>query len=136
MLAEFASVVDAVRCAIEVQGGMNERNEGLPPERRIAFRLGIQGGDVMAEADGELMGDGVNIAAHLEEIALPGGTCLSEDAFRQVRGKAPTLPTLASAASKTSLSRCVSMRSLPRHHTPRRETRRDVCPLSCCRSPM
>jgi hypothetical protein len=83
MLVEFASEVDAVRCAIEVQGGMNERNEGLPPERRIEFRLGIHVGDVMAEADGDLMGDGVNIAARLERIALPGGTCLSEDA----RGK-------------------------------------------------
>src|SRR4029077_16868432 len=81
------SVVDAVRCAIEVQNGMVERNAGLPPERRIQFRVGIHLGDVVEESDGDLMGDGVNIAARLEGIAEPGGICLSEDASRQVRGK-------------------------------------------------
>jgi TolB-like protein/class 3 adenylate cyclase/Flp pilus assembly protein TadD len=86
-LIEFKSVVDAVRCAIEVQKGMVERNAGLPPERRIEFRVGIHLGDVVAEEDGDLMGDGVNIAARLEGIAEPGGICLSEDAWRQVRGK-------------------------------------------------
>ena len=65
-LIEFRSVVDAVRCAIEVQTGMVERNAGLPPERRIEFRVGIHLGDVVEEADGDLMGDGVNIAARLE----------------------------------------------------------------------
>ena len=86
-LIEFRSVVDAVRCAIEVQNGMVERNAGLPPERRIEFRVGIHLGDVVEESDGDLMGDGVNIASRLEGIADPGGICLSEDAYRQVRDR-------------------------------------------------
>ena len=86
-LVEFRSVVDAVRCAIEVQNGMVERNAGLPPDRCIEFRIGIHLGDVVEEADGDLMGDGVNIAARLEGIAKPGAICLSEDAHRQVKGR-------------------------------------------------
>ena len=86
-LIEFRSVVDAVRCAIEVQNGLIERNAGLPPERRIEFRVGIHLGDVVEEADGDLMGDGVNIAARLESIAAPGAICLSEQAFWQVKGR-------------------------------------------------
>jgi adenylate cyclase len=86
-IIEFRSVVDAVRCAIEVQTGMIERNAGLPPERRIEFRVGVHLGDVVEEADGDLMGDGVNIAARLEGIAKPGAICLSEDAYRQVSGR-------------------------------------------------
>ncbi len=86
-IVEFRSVVDAVRCAIEVQNGMVERNTGLPPERRIEFRVGIHLGDVVEESDGDLMGDGVNIAARLEGIAKPGGICLSEDAYRQVKAR-------------------------------------------------
>jgi adenylate cyclase len=87
ILIEFRSVVDAVRCAIEVQNGMAERNAGLPAERRIEFRCGIHLGDVVEESDGDLMGDGVNIAARLEGIAKPGAICLSEDAYRQVKGR-------------------------------------------------
>ena len=87
ILIEFRSVVDAVRCAIEVQNGMAERNAGLPPERRIEFRVGIHLGDVVEESDGDLMGDGVNIAARLEGIAKPGAICLSEDAYRQVKSR-------------------------------------------------
>ena len=87
LIVEFRSVVDAVRCAIEVQNGMVERNAGLPPERRIEFRVGIHLGDVVEETDGDLMGDGVNIAARLEGIAKPGAICLSEDAYRQVKGR-------------------------------------------------
>jgi adenylate cyclase len=86
-IVEFRSVVDAVRCAIEVQNGLIERNAGLPPERRIEFRVGIHLGDVVEEEDGDLMGDGVNIAARLEGIAKPGAICLSEDAYRQVKGR-------------------------------------------------
>src|SRR5579862_3550883 len=86
-IVEFRSVVDAVRCAIEVQTGMVERNAGLPPERRIEFRVGIHVGDVVEESDGDLMGDGVNIAARLEGVATPGAICLSEDAYRQVRAR-------------------------------------------------
>jgi adenylate cyclase len=84
-IIEFRSVVDAVRCAIEVQNGLAERNCGLPPEKRIEFRIGIHLGDVVEETDGDLMGDGVNIAARLEGIAKPGAICLSEDAYRQVK---------------------------------------------------
>ncbi len=87
LLVEFRSVVDAVRCAIEVQNGMVERNAGLPPERRIEFRIGVHLGDIVEENDGDLMGDGVNIAARLEGIAKPGAICLSEDAYRQVKGR-------------------------------------------------
>src|SRR5450432_1948614 len=86
-LVEFRSVVDAVRCAIEVQNAMVERNAGVPAERRIEFRIGIHLGDIVEEADGDLMGDGVNIAARLEGICEPGAICLSEDAYRQVRGR-------------------------------------------------
>jgi adenylate cyclase len=86
-IVEFRSVVDAVRCAIEVQSGLIERNAGVPPERRIESRIGIHLGDVVEEADGDLMGDGVNIAARLEGVAKPGAICVSEDAYRQVRGR-------------------------------------------------
>jgi len=86
-IIEFRSVVDAVRCAIEVQNGMVERNAGLPPERRIEFRVGIHLGDVVEESDGDLMGDGVNIAARLEGIAKPGAICLSEQAYWQVKSR-------------------------------------------------
>ena len=86
-LIEFRRVVDAVRCAIEVQSGLIERNAGVPEDRRIEFRVGIHLGDVVEEADGDLMGDGVNIAARLEGIAQPGAICLSEDAYRQVKGR-------------------------------------------------
>ena len=84
---EFRSVVDAVRCALEVQHAMVERNAGVALEKRIEFRIGIHLGDVVEESDGDLMGDGVNIAARLEGIAKPGAICLSEDAYRQVRDK-------------------------------------------------
>jgi adenylate cyclase len=87
ILIEFRSMVQAVRCAIEIQNGMVERNAGVPPERRIEFRVGIHLGDVVEESDGDLMGDGVNIAARLEGIAKPGAIYLSEDAYRQVRAR-------------------------------------------------
>jgi adenylate cyclase len=86
-IIEFRSVVDAVRCALEVQTGMVERNAGLPPEKRIEFRIGIHLGDVVEESDGDLMGDGVNIASRLEGIAKPGAICLSEQAYWQVKGR-------------------------------------------------
>jgi TolB-like protein/class 3 adenylate cyclase len=86
-IIEFRSVVDAVRCAVEVQTAMIERNAGVPPEKRIEFRVGVHLGDVVEESDGDLMGDGVNIAARLEGIAKPGAICLSEDAYRQVKAR-------------------------------------------------
>ena len=86
-LVDFRSVVDAVRCAVEIQHAMVERNAGVPADRRIEFRIGIHLGDVVEESDGDLMGDGVNIAARLEGIAEPGGVCLSSVAYEQVRDK-------------------------------------------------
>src|ERR1700722_1622120 len=86
-LVDFRSVVDAVRCAIEVQNAMIERNVGMATDQRIEFRVGIHLGDVVEESDGDLMGDGVNIAARLEGIAEAGAICLSEDAYRQVKGR-------------------------------------------------
>ena len=124
-LIEFCSVVDAVRCAIEVQSGMTERNVGLSPERRIEFRIGIHLGDVVEENDGDLMGDGGNIAARLEGIAEPGGICLSEDAYRQVKGR---LDPAAADLGKIQLRNIAeldkgSMRcgsASPYRHSPRR----------------
>jgi adenylate cyclase len=87
ILIEFRSVVDAVRCAIEIQDAMIERNAGLPPQQCIEFRVGIHLGDIVEESDGDLMGDGVNIAARLEGVAEPGTIYLSEDAYRQVRSR-------------------------------------------------
>jgi adenylate cyclase len=86
-IIEFRSVVDAVRCAIELQNGLIERNAGVPEDRRIQFRVGIHVGDVVEEADGDLMGDAVNIAARLEGIAKPGAICLSEQVYWQVKGR-------------------------------------------------
>ena len=86
-IVEFRSVVDAVNCAIEVQRAMVERNAEVAPDKRIEFRIGIHLGDVVEESDGDLMGDGVNIAARLEGICEPGAICLSEDAYRQVKGR-------------------------------------------------
>jgi adenylate cyclase len=85
-LAEFASVVDGVRCAVEVQRGMGERNAGTPPDKRIEFRIGVNLGDVIAEAE-DIFGDGVNVAARLEALAEPGGICVSRVVRDQVRDK-------------------------------------------------
>jgi TolB-like protein/class 3 adenylate cyclase len=86
MLAEFASAVDAVRGAVEVQRGMAEQNASVPQDQRIELRIGIHVGDIIID-DNDIFGDGVNIAARLEGIAEPGGVCMSDDAYRQVRGK-------------------------------------------------
>jgi len=86
LLAEFSSVVNAVRCALDVQARMSERNADVPPELRMEFRIGINLGDVIIDRD-DIFGDGVNVAARLEAIAYPGGICISEHAYQQVRGK-------------------------------------------------
>jgi TolB-like protein/class 3 adenylate cyclase len=86
VLAEFASAVDAARCAVEVQRGIAERNSGVPQEQRIEFRIGIHVGDIIID-ENDIFGDGVNIAARLEGLAQPGGVCISDDAYRQIRGK-------------------------------------------------
>jgi TolB-like protein/class 3 adenylate cyclase/tetratricopeptide (TPR) repeat protein len=84
---EFRSVVDAVNFAVELQRAMVERNAEVAPDTRIEFRIGVHLGDVVEESDGDLMGDGVNIAARLEGIAKPGAICLSEQAYWQVKGR-------------------------------------------------
>ena len=86
-IVEFRSVVDAVNCAIEIQRAMVERNAEVAPDKRIEFRVGIHLGDVVEESDGDLMGDGINIAARLEGVAKPGAICLSEQAYWQVKGR-------------------------------------------------
>jgi TolB-like protein/class 3 adenylate cyclase len=86
MLVEFASAVDAARCAVEVQRGVAGKNEGVPQNVRIEFRIGIHVGDIIFD-DNDIFGDGVNIAARLEGLAEPGGICISDDAQRQIRGK-------------------------------------------------
>jgi TolB-like protein/class 3 adenylate cyclase len=86
LLVEFASVVDAVRCAVDIQDGMAERNAGTPAERRIEFRVGINLGDIIVE-DQDIFGDGVNVAARLEALAEPGGICVSRVVRDQVRDR-------------------------------------------------
>src|SRR5437879_10233477 len=86
MLAEFSSVVDAVRCALDVQRGMAKRNSEVPDEKRIEFRMGINVGDIMIDR-GDIFGDGVNVAARLEGLAEPGGICVSGRVQEDVRGK-------------------------------------------------
>ena len=88
MLVEFASVVDAVRCAAEVQRGMIDREPDMPDEWRIRLRIGINLGDVIAEGD-DIFGDGVNVAARLEALAEPGGICISRTVRDQIRDKLP-----------------------------------------------
>jgi adenylate cyclase len=86
LLIEFGSVVGAVECALGLQGLAEERNAGTPSERRMDWRIGVHLGDVLIEGE-DILGEGVNIAARLEGIAEPGGICISDDVFRQVRGK-------------------------------------------------
>ena len=85
-IIEFRSVVDAVRCAIEIQTELHRAQRRPAAQKRVECRVGVHLGDVVEESDGDLMGDGVNIAARLEGIAKPGAICLSEDAYRQVKG--------------------------------------------------
>ena len=112
-LIEFRSVVDAVRCAIEVQKGMSERNVGVLEDRRIQFRVGIHLGDVVEESDGDLMGDGVNIAARLEGICAPGLICLSEDAYRQVKGRLDLAVTDLGPTQLKNIAEPIRAYSLP-----------------------
>src|SRR5580704_14466765 len=88
LLAEFSSVVDAVRCATEIQRGMADREPEVPDEGRIRFRIGINLGDVIAEAE-DIFGDGVNIAARLEALAEPGSVLVSNTVHEQVRDRVP-----------------------------------------------
>jgi len=88
LLVEFPSVVDAVRCAAELQRAMIDREAGMPEDRRIRFRIGINLGDVIVEGD-DIFGDGVNVAARLEALAEPGGVCISGVEWDQIDGKLP-----------------------------------------------
>jgi class 3 adenylate cyclase len=87
VLVEFASVVDAARCAVLIQRGMAEREAEVPEDQRLRFRIGINLGDVIHEADGDLYGDGVNVAARLEQLAEPGGVVVSGTAYDHLQGK-------------------------------------------------
>ncbi len=93
LLVEFQSVVDALRCADEFQRAMADAYASLPPERRIVFRIGIHQGDVVFEEDGDIFGDGVNIAARLEAIAEPGGICVSSRVQEDAAGKLGSRPS-------------------------------------------
>jgi adenylate cyclase len=108
-LIEFASAVDATRCAVEIQRGMIERNASVPEDKRIELRIGIHIGDVIIE-DGDIFGDGVNIAARLESSAEPGSICISDDVYRQVYGKLDANSrTRASTSLRTSRDWFVSI---------------------------
>ena len=125
-LAAFASVVDAVRCAVEMQRGMAERNTGTPPEKRIEFRVGINLGDVIAEAE-DIFGDGVNVAARLEELAEPGRICVSGTCASTYATSCTIHSRIgASKTSRTSHARCGSMRCAPRPSL--------ICRRRACRS--
>jgi len=99
MLVEFASVVDALRCASEVQRNMAERNANVPPDRRIEYRIGIHQGDIVVE-DGDIFGDGVNVAARLEGLAEPGGICVSARVQEDAAGKLELASRIWGAAAK------------------------------------
>jgi class 3 adenylate cyclase len=128
MLVEFASVVDAVRCAVAVQRGMIDREPKGTDERRITLRIGINLGDVIADGV-DIFGDGVNIAARLEALAEPGGLCISRGwcATRSATSCPTRLRTRASRASRTSRGPSASMRCAPKPLP--------ICRLRACRSP-
>ena len=111
LLAEFASVVDAVRCAVEVQEGMAERNAEAPKEKQIEFRIGINLGDIIVEDD-DIYGDGVNIAARIEALADAGGVFVSNTVHDHVRDRLPyVFEDLGEQQSRTSPARCGSTAS-------------------------
>ena len=139
VLLEFPSVVDAVECAVAVQAVMVERNEDIPQERRMLFRIGINLGDILIEGD-DILGDGVNVAARLEAIAEPGGICVSSSAYDQVRGKVPVEFTDLGEQMLKNIARPIRApirldraRMLVK---PRRlHIRLPTCPSRYCRSP-
>ena len=112
-LVEFASAVDAVRCAMEIQRAMAERNADIPEDRRIEFRIGINVGDIIID-EGDIYGDGVNIAARIEALASPGAICLSDNAYQQIKGKlALDVTEMGEQQLRTLCSRCASMAFAP-----------------------
>lgn len=106
-LVEFASAVDAVRCAMEIQCAVAERNTDVPEDRRIEFRIGINVGDIIID-EGDIYGDGVNIAARVEPLAWPGAICISDNAYQQIKGKlvldVSVLPEYWSAHAHTCIA--------------------------------
>ena len=144
LLAEFPSVADAVRCAVEVQRGMDDREPDLPEERRIRFRIGVNLGDVIVE-EHDIFGDGVNVAARLEGLAQPGGICISRMVRDQIRDKLPyQFEDMGSRPSRISPGRFASMSGalkarlayrrrarLPPHQV-RRLPQHHGCQLSSC----
>ena len=144
-IIEFRSVVDAVNCAIEVQRAMVERNAEVAPDKRIEFRIGIHLGDVVEESDGDLMGDGVNIAARLESVANPERSASPRTPIVKSRGGSISRSAiLARLSLKTSPSRSGSIRlalAIPRRRNQRRPNRpknphRPASLSSSCRSPI
>jgi len=132
LLVEFASVVDAARCAVEVRREMTERNAGVPTDKRIEFRIGIHQGDIIVE-DGDIFGDGMNLAARLEGLADPGGICVSGRVHDDIAGK------LDVGFERTSAGRCgCSGHNSARRKWQRRRRRHLPCPTSrrsrCCHS--
>src|ERR1700734_3610805 len=110
-LLEFASVVDAVRCAVEIQRGMIDRNADFPQDRRIVFRFGINLGDVIVEPD-DIHGDGVNVAARLEGLSEPGGVCISGTAHDHVRDRLPYVFTEKGEQTVKNIARPARVYSL------------------------
>jgi adenylate cyclase len=145
LLAEFASVVDAVRCAAEIQRATIDRQSDIPDERRIRFRIGINLGDVIAE-EHDIFGDGVNVAARLEALAEPGGICISRTVRDQIRDKLPypfedrgeqsvTAPSESTHYAPKPLPICQCRARPHRRHLPSPLLRR-ACPLWSYHSPI
>ena len=113
LLADFSSVVDAVRCAVDVQRGMVQRNSDVPQEKRIEFRIGINVGDIIIDR-GDIFGDGVNVATRLESLAEPGGSCVSSRVKEDAEGKLEIIfENAADNISRTSNGRSTSSRVQP-----------------------
>ena len=121
VLVEFSSAVDAVRCAMEIQRGMAERNAVVPKDRRLEFRIGINVGDIILD-EGDVYGDGVNIAARLETLASPGAICLSENTYTQVKGKIPINVRDLGPQQLKNIAQPVRVYSVLLEDTPTRET--------------
>ena len=112
MLVEFASAVDAVRCAFEIQQTMTERNEDTSDDRRIDFRVGINVGDIVID-EGDIFGDGVNVAARLESIAERGGVCISRQVLDQIEGKVPVVCRELGRQNLKNIARPVEVYAIP-----------------------
>jgi adenylate cyclase len=120
-LVEFASAIDAARCAIEIQKEMAERNSVIPEDRRLEFRIGINVGDIIVD-EGDIYGDGVNIAARVESLARPGGICLSEGAYQQIKGKLTLNATDMGEQQLKNIAEPVRVYSVQLNDSPARPT--------------